>query len=62
MRFVVAGLILMLGVPASEAAGPKDKCKNQCDTEYQLCVSRSLTQNARKSCRTSRRSCKRQCR
>jgi hypothetical protein len=62
MRFVVAGLILMLGAPASDAAGAKSQCKNICDTQYRFCLSRSLTKQARNSCKVTRRTCKGQCR
>ena len=62
MRFVIAGLILTLGLPAAEAAGRKGQCKNQCDAQYQFCLNRSTTKQARKSCKPGRKTCKGQCR
>ncbi len=62
MRFVIAGLILLLSVPAAEAAGPRGQCKTQCNTQYQFCLNRSHTKQARNSCKVSRKNCKSQCR
>ena len=62
MRFLITGLILMLGAPASEAADRKAQCKNLCNTQYQFCLNRSRTKQARKSCKTLRGACKGQCR
>jgi hypothetical protein len=63
MRFVVTGLILLMGLPAAEAASsPKAGCTSRCSSSYQFCLNRSHTKAARKSCRTSHKSCKQTCR
>jgi hypothetical protein len=62
MRFMIAGLILALGLPAAEAASRKGQCKKQCDAQYKFCLNRSITKQARKACKPGRRICKSQCR
>jgi hypothetical protein len=62
MRFVIAAvLILGVGLPAAEAAGDKGACKSRCDTNYQFCVNRATTKQARKSCKVDRKTCKATC-
>ena len=60
MRFVIAALVLIVAVPAADAAG--GPCKNQCDSQYQACLNRTRTKQARKSCKSFRKACKGQCR
>jgi len=63
MRFVITGLILLMGLPAAEAASsPKAQCKDRCSSSYQFCMNRSRTKQARKSCKADRKSCKHTCR
>jgi hypothetical protein len=61
MRFLVASLILSIGTPAF-AGKNSDACKSRCDTNYQFCVSRAVTKNAKKSCKADRKACRGQCR
>ena len=61
MRFSIAALILAVSMPAF-AANKKGQCKNRCDTNYQFCLNRSTTKQAKKSCKTDRKNCKGTCR
>jgi hypothetical protein len=66
MRFMIAslitaGLFLSTGTPALAGGKNPDACKSRCDTNYQFCVSRAVTKNAKKSCKADRKSCKSQC-
>ncbi len=61
MRFIVATLILSLGMPIADAAGSKGACRNRCASMYQFCLNRSTTKAARKSCRVDFKNCKGQC-
>jgi hypothetical protein len=62
MRFVIASLVLMVALPEADAAGGKGQCKNQCNTQYQFCLNRSRTKQARNSCKTLRKACRGTCR
>jgi hypothetical protein len=62
MRFMIATLILAVGLPAAEARGPVGKCKDQCGGQYSFCMRRSTTKQAQKSCKAGRKICKNQCR
>jgi hypothetical protein len=63
MRFLIAGLILAVTLPAAEAATDrKGQCKDRCDSQYQFCLNRTRTKQARKSCKADRKVCKRYCR
>ena len=62
MRFVIAGLILALTVPAAIADGySPGQCKSRCNNEYRFCKTRSTTKQGRKGCKASRKICKNQC-
>ena len=60
MRSVLAGLVFLLAVPAAHAA-PKSHCKDSCSSSYALCMKRSNTKIARKSCKENRKVCKKGC-
>lgn len=60
MRFLIASLILAVGTPAF-AGKNVGACKSRCDSNYQFCVSRAVTKNAKKSCKVDRKACKSQC-
>ena len=64
MRFAIASLILVLTLPAAEAGGrlSKSQCKDRCGSQYQFCLNRAHTKQARKACKTDRGTCKGQCR
>jgi len=61
MRFILAGLVLMLAIPEVEA-GSKAVCQNRCESNYGTCTNRAMTKNARKSCKADRKLCKSTCR
>jgi hypothetical protein len=61
MRFLIASLILSIGTPAFAGGKNSGGCKNRCDSNYQFCVSRAITKNAKKSCKADRKTCKSQC-
>lgn len=61
MRFVITGLVLLMGLPAAEAASPKAGCNNRCSSSYQFCLNRSRTKQARKTCKADRKTCTRTC-
>lgn len=65
MRFMIATFTLgaVLALPMPVAAGGKNPgaCKNRCDSNYQFCMSRAITKNAKKSCKADRKTCKSQC-
>lgn len=57
MRFVIAGLILAVGLPSAQAAS----CKSRCSSEYHFCLKRSTFKQARSGCKRTRKICKSQC-
>jgi hypothetical protein len=61
MRFLIAGLILAIVLPAAEAS-PKGQCKDRCGSMYQFCLKRARTKEGRKLCKADRKACKHQCR
>jgi hypothetical protein len=61
MRFLIAGLVATLLIPAAEAASPKAQCNNRCDTNYQFCMNHAVTKAAKKSCKADKKNCKGQC-
>jgi len=61
MRFLIAGLVATLLIPAAEAALPKAQCNNRCDTNYQFCMNHAVTKAAKKSCKADKKNCKGQC-
>ncbi len=61
MRFMIAGLILALTLPAAEATSPRAQCQDRCGGQYRFCLNRSHTKQARKSCKVDRKGCKSQC-
>ena len=61
MRLTVATLILVLAAPVW-AGKDTGACKNRCDSNYQLCLSRAVSKAAKKSCKTDRKTCKSSCR
>ncbi|HML16104.1 MAG TPA: hypothetical protein VK419_03725 [Bryobacteraceae bacterium] len=62
MRFLIAGLVVSLLIPAAEAASSKAQCQNRCSTNYQFCMNHAVTKAAKKSCKADRKNCKGQCR
>jgi hypothetical protein len=60
MRFVIATMILALATPAWAGKGG-GACKDRCDSNYQFCMSRAITKNAKKSCKADRKTCKSAC-
>ena len=61
MRLIIAALILSVSIPAAEAKSAKGQCKSRCDSDYQFCLKRSTTKQARKSCKTDHKKCKNIC-
>lgn len=61
MRFLIAGLVFSLLVPAMEAKSAKGQCKTRCDTTYGFCMNHAVTKAAKKSCKADRKNCKGQC-
>jgi hypothetical protein len=60
MRLTIAALILLASL--AEAGSVKAECKNRCDSNYQMCVGRANTKQAKKSCKVDRKLCKSHCR
>jgi hypothetical protein len=60
MRLLIPALILAVSMPAF-AASKKGQCKNRCDSNYQFCLNRATTKQAKKSCKTDRKNCKGTC-
>lgn len=58
MRFGIAGLLLAVMLPAAEA---KSQCKSRCSGQYSFCLKRATTKQARKGCKATRKTCKKQC-
>jgi hypothetical protein len=61
MRFLIAGLLLASYLPLAGAPTQKAQCKTRCSTEYDFCVKRSTTKQARKACSVYRKNCKNGC-
>jgi len=61
-RFLAVGLLFVLFpfVPG-DAKTIQQTCKDRCGTEYKFCLNRSLTNKARKDCKTQRSTCKHGC-
>lgn len=58
IRFGIAGLLLAVMLPAAEA---KSQCKSRCGGQYQFCLKRATTKQAKKGCKSTRKICKKQC-
>ena len=62
MRFLIAGLIVALTLPATAAAKTsRGQCKDRCSGQYQFCLNRAHTKQARKLCKADRSGCKSRC-
>jgi hypothetical protein len=65
MRIKIAlpllALIFATAVPEADAKINKGQCKNRCDSNYQFCMNRSTTKQAKKSCKVDRKNCKGNC-
>jgi hypothetical protein len=61
MRFLIAGMVVGLLIPAAEAANSKGQCKNRCDSNYQFCMNHAITKANKKSCKVDKKNCKGQC-
>lgn len=61
MRIGIAALILAIALPPAQGASKKAQCKNRCDSNYQFCMNRSVTKQAKKSCKSDRKNCKGTC-
>ena len=62
MRFLIAGLILALGLPAAEARSYKAQCLDRCASQYKFCSVRATTDRMHSQCKASRKLCEKQCR
>jgi hypothetical protein len=63
MRFVVAGLMLLLAAaPEAEPKNNKAICKNRCQVQYSACLKRTTTKRGRAQCKVERTTCKGNCR
>jgi hypothetical protein len=62
MRFLIAALILAVAAPGLHATSSKSQCKTRCDSNYQFCMNRATTKQAKKSCKADRKTCKGNCR
>lgn len=61
MRVFIATLILCVAAPAWAGKNP-GACKSQCDTNFNVCMSRAISKSAKKQCKTIRKNCKGGCR
>ena len=63
MRILLSGIVFLLALPAAQAGAqkPPSHCKDSCSSSYTLCMKRSNTKVARKSCKDNRKLCKRGC-
>jgi len=59
--FLTAGLLLAAALPLAEAAPPKRNCGSRCELDYETCMKSAQSKSARKSCKASRKLCKRVC-
>ena len=62
MRYSTALLLLAAFLPLAGAPNVKVDCKSRCGTDYELCLKRSNSKAARKTCSAARKSCKLNCR
>ena len=62
MRFLIAGLILAVTLPGTQAKNNNPRCNDNCSSQYQLCLGHATTSRARNICKTAHKNCKRQCR
>ncbi len=61
MRLAIALLILALAAPSAHAASKKAQCKKRCDSNYDFCMNRATTKQAKKSCKADHKSCRGTC-
>lgn len=60
MRFMIAVVVLAFAAPGY-AGKNTDACRSRCDSNYQLCLSRAITKQAKKACKADHKSCRGQC-
>jgi hypothetical protein len=61
MRYLTAVLLLAASLPLAEASGASSECQRSCNRDYQLCLKRSTSKVARKTCTVMRKTCKYGC-
>jgi hypothetical protein len=63
MRFVMAGLLLLLAAaPTAEPKSTKSTCKDRLQVEYKACLKRTTTQKGRSQCKVERKTAQKTCR
>ncbi len=63
MRFVMAGLLLLLAAaPAAEPKSTKSTCKDRLQGQYQGCLKRTTTKKGRSQCKVERNTAQKTCR
>jgi len=61
MRFAIAVLLVMAGLPAAEAQTAQKRCQTACDAQYKFCLKAATTKQIRKGCKTKHKTCKKGC-
>ncbi|MEQ1946741.1 MAG: hypothetical protein ABL995_06115 [Bryobacteraceae bacterium] len=61
MRLFLLSLTIAAALPLIGAPGQRGQCRNACERDYDLCLKRSASKVARKTCAVFRKTCKRGC-
>ncbi|MEQ1884376.1 MAG: hypothetical protein ABL967_04895 [Bryobacteraceae bacterium] len=61
MRLFLLTLMIAVALPLVGASGYRAQCRNACDRDYDLCLKRSVSKAARKTCAVFHKTCKRNC-
>lgn len=61
MRFAIASLLVLAGLPAMAADSPQKACEKSCSARYKFCMNAATTKQMKKSCKTTRKTCKKGC-
>ena len=61
MRLRTTTVLLALLLPALQAASKPAQCKKRCDSNYDYCMSRAITKQAKKICKADHKTCRVTC-
>ena len=63
MRFLLAGLVLLMSLAPAEAKvrGAKATCNGNCDSGYKFCMAHAPNSKVKAQCKQGHKSCKRGC-
>jgi hypothetical protein len=61
MRLLASMLLLAASLPVAGGSNRPPDCRDRCDQDYNLCLKRSTSKKAKKTCNVMRKTCKHLC-